>query len=103
MYNYREPALGLRQSDQLLLVAALKGATDSELASQLGVSVTAIKKRWLSVFAAFESVEPKLSGISASKAQDCTKRGLQKRHHVLSYVRAHPEELRPYIYANKRL
>lgn len=97
IYNYREPILGLVKGDQQLLTAALKGATDAELALQLGVSLTAIKKRWLSVFARFEDVKPELPFISAGKTPDYPKRGSQKRHHVLSYVRAHPEELRPYI------
>jgi hypothetical protein len=97
MYNYNEPVLGLVRSDQQLLIAALKGATDPELALQLGVRVTSIKKRWISVFARIENFKPEVLGISGGKTPEYSKRGPQKRHHVLSYVRAHPEELRPYI------
>jgi hypothetical protein len=97
MYNYREPELGLMKVDKELLIAALKGSTDMELASQLGVNVASIKKRWLSVFARVENVKPDLPGISNDKMPDYPKRGVQRRHHILSYVRAHPEELRPYI------
>jgi hypothetical protein len=97
IYSYREPVLGLVKGDQQLLIAALKGATDSELALQLGVGLPSIKKRWLSVFARFETVKPELPGISAGKMPDYPKRGPQRRHLVLSYVRARPEELRPYI------
>jgi hypothetical protein len=97
MYSYREPVVGLVKGEQQLLLAALKGATDHELALQLGVSVTSIKKRWLSVFARFEAVNPDLPS-----KPDYPKRGPQKRHHVLSYVRAHPEELRPYIMPKDR-
>jgi hypothetical protein len=97
MYRYNEPVLGLVRGEQQLLIAALKGATDPELALQLGVSVTSIKKRWISVFARIENFKPELLGISSGKTPEYSKRGSQKRHHVLSYVRAHPEELRPYI------
>lgn len=96
LYNYHEPVLGFSEGDQRLLVAALKGQTDPELALQLRVSVTAIKKQWLSIFAKFQMVKPDLSGISAEQKPPGPKRGPQKRHHVLSYVRTHPEELRPY-------
>ena len=97
MYNYREPVLGLAKADQQLLIAALKGGTDTELARQLGVSLTSVKKGCLSVFARFEDVRPELPDNFASKTADHPRRGPQKRHHVLSYVRVHPQELRPYI------
>jgi hypothetical protein len=102
MFYYRDPILGFNRGNQQLLLAALKGATDPELALKLGVSVTAVKKRWLSIFTKFEKVKPEFLGLSASQPVIDSKRGLQKRHRVLSYVRAHPEELRPYLGAKQR-
>jgi hypothetical protein len=96
MYHYREPSLGFRESDQRLLLAALRDATDAQLALKLGVSVSTIKKRWISIFARFEEIKPELLGISPGEMPNEPTRGPQKRHHVLGYVRAHPEELRPY-------
>jgi hypothetical protein len=93
---YRAPVLGFRQSHQRLLLAALEGATDAHLAVKLAVSVPAIKKRWLAIFTQCEKVRPELFGCWAEERPTDPKRGPQKRHRVLSYVRIHPEELRPY-------
>jgi hypothetical protein len=102
IYHFREPIVGFRQGDQRLLLAALKGATDPELALQLGVSLPALKKRWLAIFMRFEKAKPNMLGPGTSTTEADVKRGAQKRHHVLSYVRTHPEELRPYFKARRR-
>jgi hypothetical protein len=94
IYSHREPIFGFREGQQQLLIAALKGATDSELAIKLGMSLPAIKKRWLSIFLRFESTPELIKGLVENPTN--SGRGPQKRHRVLSYVREHPEELRPY-------
>jgi DNA-binding CsgD family transcriptional regulator len=95
MYRYRAPVLHLRPAEQGLLVAALDGKTDAELSLQLGLSVEAVKKRWLSVFARVEAFKPE---ILASTDVEGAGRGPQKRHRVVGYVRTHLEELRPYAW-----
>lgn len=92
IYHYNEPLLGLSDADQRLLLTALGGATDSELAAKLGTSTASIKRRW---FRLFERVELALPNLFAAGSEG-EGRGPQKRHHLLSYVRANPEELRPY-------
>jgi hypothetical protein len=93
MYRYEEPLLRLRPGEQTLLAAALDGKTDAELSADLGLSIEAIKKRWISVFARIDEFKPEiLSGTEAGS----DRRGPQKRHRVVAYVRSHPEELRPY-------
>jgi hypothetical protein len=92
IFSYREPVLHLRTSDQQLLRAALRGATDLELSIGLGVKVCAVKARWRSAFARIEEAMPDLV-IDVGHREG---RGLQKRHRVLAYVGRHPEELRPY-------
>jgi hypothetical protein len=89
-----EPILKLREADQQLLLAALNGLTDEELLSKLGISLTAVKKRWLSIFERTIDVRPDLFP-AVDLQNDRQKRGRQKRHHVLAYMRRHPEELRP--------
>src|SRR5207248_9324862 len=91
LFTYREPVLRLRDSDQQMLLAALGGSTDQELATELGVTFAAVKARWRSTFARIAAAMPDL----VSEAGD-ERRGSQKRHRVLAYVRSHPEELRPY-------
>jgi hypothetical protein len=93
LFRFSEPQLKLRESDQELLLAALGGATDTELANELGVTFAAVKARWRSTFSRIAERMPELVGDNDGQ-DDC--RGKQKRHQVLAYVRSHPEELRPY-------
>jgi hypothetical protein len=97
IFSFREPVLRLRESDQQLLLAALRGATDSELTSALGVTCSAVKARWRSTFARIAEAMPGL----VSDVHDHEGRGTQKRHRVMAYVRSHPEELRPYDWSAK--
>lgn len=94
LFHYAEPVLTLRDADQQLLVAALSGMTDEELSAKLSVSLTAVKKRWLSIFERTIDKRPDLFP-EVDLQKDDQKRGRQKRHHVLAYMRRHPEELRP--------
>jgi hypothetical protein len=97
LFNYREPSLHLRDSDQELLQAALAGATDQELAATLRLQPSAVKARWRSAFARIAKAMPELVDDNA----DHEGRGTQKRHRVLAWLRAHPEELRPYAWRGK--
>jgi hypothetical protein len=99
LFSVREPALRLRDSDQQLLMAALRGATDQELASGLGFTLSAVKARWRSAIARVEETMPDL----VRDVVNHEGRGAQKRHRVLDYVRSHPEELRPFDWAKKNL
>ena len=91
LFDYREPVLRLRWSDQQLLLTALRGATDAELATATRIDTLAVKARWRSTF---KSVAAALPDLAANETDES--RGSQKRHRVLGYVRNHPEELRPF-------
>jgi DNA-binding CsgD family transcriptional regulator len=93
MYRYTRPVLRLRPAEQKLLAAALDGVTDAELSAELGLSIEAVKKRWMSIYERVEDFKPE---ILSSSGADGSTRGPQKRHRVVAYVRAHPEELRPF-------
>ena len=93
MYRYQKPVLRLRPAEQRLLAAALSGKTDAELSAELGLSVEAVKKRWMSVFDRVHEFKP---GIFSKPGEDSDRRGPQKRHRVVGYIRTHPEELRPF-------
>jgi len=99
MYRYQAPVLRLRPAEQKLLAAALSGKTDTELSADLGLSIEAIKKRWLSIFERVEQFKP---GILSQTEADSAGRGPQKRHRVAAYIRTHPEELRPYSWDTGR-
>lgn len=95
IFTYNHPTLRLRDSDQELLRLALCGLTDNELCVQLGITVAAVKARWRSAFMRVAETMPAL--VSDDEDSDDA-RGKQKRHRVLSYVRSHMEELRPYTW-----
>jgi hypothetical protein len=98
LFSYREPTLRFQDANQQLLIAALRGLTDLELVPALGLKLPAIKKRWSSVFRRVEEVCPNLLP-GPDLYSDGQTRGPQKRHHLLAYLREHPEELRPILRA----
>jgi hypothetical protein len=93
IYRYQEPTLRLRPAEQTLLAAALDGKTDAELSTHLGLSLEAIKKRWISIFERVDEFKPDILNEVEPVSE---RRGPQKRHRVVAYIRAHPEELRPF-------
>jgi hypothetical protein len=100
IYRYRPPVLRLRPAEQELLAAALSGKTDAELSADLGLSVEATKKRWLSIF---ERVDRFKREILTQTEADRDGRGPQKRHRIVAYIRTHPEELRPFSWDKKKI
>ena len=99
MYRYQEPVLRLRPAEQKLLAAALGGKTDAELSAEIGLSIEAIKKRWMSIFARVDEFKPEILSRSDEESDG---RGPQKRHRVVAYIRSHPEELRPFSWDKKK-
>jgi hypothetical protein len=90
VFSHREPSLGLSGVEQELLWAALDGQTDAELAASLHLTMPAVKARWRSIFARFAQLEP----VVAPEFFGQGGRGPQRRHRVVAWLRAHPEELR---------
>jgi hypothetical protein len=94
-FAYRKPKIGLPRSEQRLLSAALQGGTDEELAKQLEISLSAVKKMWASIYRRAESIKP--SDLKFAPSENANgDRGREKKHKLLAYLREHPEELRPY-------
>ncbi|GGG88506.1 hypothetical protein [Edaphobacter dinghuensis] len=103
LFQYQEPILHLHETDKHLLAESLRGGSDSELAARMNLSLASIKKRWLSLFQRVAEVQPTL--VPGHREQSWSSyRGPQKRHHILSYVRSHPQEIRPFRwYSGKEL
>jgi DNA-binding CsgD family transcriptional regulator len=93
VFAYHAPRFGLRPSEQRLLLAALQGGTDEDLADELGVSLSAVKKTWRSIYERVASSDEGL--IPASEQDGGCERGKEKKQRLLAYLRDHPEELRP--------
>lgn len=85
------PRFAFTRREQELLELALEGGDDASIAGALFVTLPAIKRRWSSVFERVGSVEPELCPLDGEGT-----RGIQKRQRILTYVRNHPEELRPF-------
>jgi hypothetical protein len=101
VFHYSEPVIHFGDADRELLQAALAGATDGELVKRLGLTMSALKKRWASLYRRVAAANPDLIP-EADDDPDRLTRGRQKRHHVLTYVREHPEELRPHERPRRR-
>jgi hypothetical protein len=94
LFHYEPPRFGFSRSQQKLLQSAIAGATDEELASELCVSPSAVKRAWSGIYERASSFFPNLVGNGHDDGGSQA-RGKQKRHHLLAYLRQHPEELRP--------
>jgi hypothetical protein len=64
---------------------------DASAARALFISPPAVKHRWASIYGRVAASRPDLCPTDADGT-----RGVQKRQRVLTYVRNHPEELRPF-------
>lgn len=102
LFYCEPPRFGFSRSEQELLLAALDGeaATDRELPRVLHVSLSVVKKTWLSIYRRVASSAPDLIQEShpANNAlcERGFERGKEKRRRMLAYLREHPEELRPF-------
>lgn len=85
------PQFGFTSGEQELLELALEGAEDAVIAKSVFLTLAAIKRRWSSIFERVASINPALCPMNANRT-----RGAQKRQRILTYVRSHPEELRPF-------
>jgi hypothetical protein len=89
------PQFEFSRGEQRLLEVALRGSTDEELATELEISLSAVKKAWRSIY---DRVDRNHAGILPSNSDESENgdRGKGKKHRLLAYVREHPEELRPF-------
>jgi hypothetical protein len=96
VFEYRAPKCGLSPGQQQMLMKALDGWTDQELSARLGKSLPTIRKMWRSVYERVADHVPELTLQKTEIGKVGTKRGPEKKRHLLGYVREHPEELRPF-------
>jgi len=90
-----QPRIHFSGSEQKVLELALLNQSDAEIASGIGVSLDAVKKTWRRAFERVSRTSPHLlAGDEASATLGA--RGVEKRRHLLDYLRIHLEELRPH-------
>ncbi len=91
LFMHHIPQFGFTRGEQEILELALEGSDDAAMAKSLFVTVPAIKRRWTTIFERVGRIQPDLCPLDGEGT-----RGVQKRQRVLTYVRSHPEELRPF-------
>jgi hypothetical protein len=82
------PQVFFSAAERALLRRAADGHTNEVLASHLGISVSAVKQRWVCIFARMERTNRDFFAIGGYGSG--SSRGGQKRDIVLRYVREHP-------------
>jgi hypothetical protein len=95
VFDYQDPRLFLTPAEQRLVTPALSGRTDPEIAKALAVSISAVKKCWQSIYARASFRLPELLPDDPCDLGPEDRRGPEKKRRLLSYLRNHPEELRP--------
>lgn len=91
LFNALPPRFHFRRAEQEALQRALRGETDMEIAAGLFLSPWTIKKRWQAIYYRVGDVDSALLA-----GGDGGGHGEQRRRHLLTYLRLHPEELRPH-------
>jgi DNA-binding NarL/FixJ family response regulator len=93
------PRFFLSNRARAVLRFAIDGLLDAEIAHEVGISSNGLKKRWQQIFEQIRATDPDFFGNESSVGSDDGKRGAERRHSVLAYVRSHREELHPYATA----
>jgi DNA-binding NarL/FixJ family response regulator len=102
LFASRRPRLGFARIQQQVLEGAVDDLSDEEIADHLGLSSHAVNMRWRTIYERIDA-RPEL----AADIFHCRDRsqgeagGGRKRRRVVAFVRAHPEELRPFAAATK--
>jgi hypothetical protein len=86
------PRFHFSQGEQRLIELSMLDMPDDAIADRLHFSMDAIKKRWRSIYMKVDSTDP---GLLAD-----THSGTGRRRALLSYLRIHLEEIRPYARSN---
>jgi hypothetical protein len=95
LFLYAPPQFCFNRSEQRLLSSAIRGGTDEDLSDQMGISLFAIKKAWRVIYDRVTASQPELIPSNEQADALIQDRGKQKKQRLLSYLRKHPEELRP--------
>jgi hypothetical protein len=96
LFDYQPPKCSFTRGEQRMLSKALEGWTDEELSEKLATSLPTVKKTWRSIYHRAGAKMPGLNPDEPEMNAIETKRGREKKRRLLTYLRNHPEELRPF-------
>jgi hypothetical protein len=94
LFDYRQPRIFFTPAEQRLLLSALEGHTDDDVSNELAISSSGVKKCWQSIYA---RVALRLPELLPDNGSNGSARGSEKKRRLLSYLRGHPEDLRPLL------
>jgi hypothetical protein len=94
--SFSPPRFCFVAAEQDLLKLALEGQTDAAIAGLTNASLTTTKKRFRTIYEKVRAVSAAWEEPLLSEPLTDGARGVEIRRRLLSYLRNHPEELRPY-------
>jgi len=94
LFVFTPPRFNFNFCEQAILRHSLAGETDDEMASSLFISPWTVKKRWQSIYERVANIDRELLPFAAREL-GTESRGVERRRHLLGYLRQHLEELRP--------
>lgn len=83
---------GFTAAEKRLLLEAMKGCNDEELARDLNRALPTVKSQWRSIYRRVEAAAPGILDAGTGGAES-RGRGHEKRRLLMSYIGRHPEEL----------
>jgi hypothetical protein len=94
LFRRVQPRFGFQRGEQRLLELALLGWSDEEIASEFGLALDTVHKRWRRIY---QRVEDSGSPPWTDRSTSCqVVRGPEKRRRLLAHLQHHLEELRPF-------
>ncbi len=93
--TYAVPRFAFTPREQQMLNLALDGATDSSIARTVGITESGVKKHFRTVYEKVHAAGVFEPLATTAEPAELT-RGVELRRHLLTYLREHLEELRPY-------
>ena len=89
------PVIRFSAAEQRVVLHALWNRSDAEVAAALGLSLDAVKKTWRRIYDRVSRHLPYLFEVDV-RPSPRGGRAVEKRRHVVDYLRMHMEEVRPW-------
>jgi DNA-binding CsgD family transcriptional regulator len=94
------PRIYFRGTQRRVLERALLGEPDPLIAQALGISLHTVRSTWKSAIERAAEAVPGL--FPGEPSVEGSRRGPEKRSHLIGYLREHMEELRPYPHPRRK-
>jgi hypothetical protein len=93
LFVFTPPRFYFAHCEKTILLHALEGETDEEIAANLSISHWTVKNRWKTIYERVADIDGTL--LPGGNRLTAESRGRERRRYLLAYLRLHPEELRP--------